>query len=213
MIRFRRFALPLLCLMMSMLIGMAQSYYSTANQHHRSEKGDATTTPQEDSTTTTCRRHDNDTAARWNDLLLTTFVYFAGTLETLLRAFALGFGGHLLLYMTMQNPSATYEQLKERFRVSLMCGVAMGCVVFGSSLMVPANLRSQWFESTNQKDDRRSRGRSSSFDSQLPSKVPLSRLRTPQSDYQRARTEPLTYGKRSTPTVTSSETYDGLCIV
>ena len=81
----------------------------------------------------------------WDDILKDGFVYLAGTAETWIRAFSFGFGAHMLVYI-FRNTNATYDDLKVRFNVSVVCGVAMGCFVFGSSLLLPSYLRQQWFE-------------------------------------------------------------------
>mmetsp|Transcript_48408 Transcript_48408/g.117188 ORF Transcript_48408/g.117188 Transcript_48408/m.117188 type:complete len:128 (+) Transcript_48408:179-562(+) len=68
------------------------------------------------------------------------------TLETWIRAFSFGFGLHLLLYI-FSKPNVTSEELKQRMNVSFICGIAFGCFCFGGSMIFPAHIRQQWWES------------------------------------------------------------------
>jgi hypothetical protein len=82
----------------------------------------------------------------WDDILKTLTLQLGGTVEVLFRSFCLGFGAHMLQYLLIKNNDATYEDLKGRFRVSAVCGLAMACFVFGSSMFVPTQFRLGWFE-------------------------------------------------------------------
>mmetsp|Transcript_29271 Transcript_29271/g.54963 ORF Transcript_29271/g.54963 Transcript_29271/m.54963 type:complete len:148 (+) Transcript_29271:51-494(+) len=95
----------------------------------------------------TSAKETEDTCSKssgWNELLLDTFRYSATTCETFLRAFCFGFGAHLLIYL-FHHPDAQFQELKTRINVSAVAGLAMGCVVYGASLMLPTWLRAQWF--------------------------------------------------------------------
>ena len=99
----------------------------------------AAATPSFDST------HDRNGHNANTMFMQEALLYMGTTIETWIRAFGLGFGGHVLLYL-IKNPGASYEDVRTRIQVSLICGVAMGCFVFGSSLVVPSSLRNQWFD-------------------------------------------------------------------
>jgi hypothetical protein len=71
----------------------------------------------------------------WSIFLLQVVIYLSGTIETWVRAFCFGFGVHILIYLLMVNPNATFEELKARMNVSLTAGVAFGCVVYGGSMV------------------------------------------------------------------------------
>jgi hypothetical protein len=71
----------------------------------------------------------------WSIFLLQAVIYLSGTIETWVRAFCFGFGVHILMYLVMVNPNATFEALKGRMNVSLTAGVAFACVVYGGSMV------------------------------------------------------------------------------
>ena len=100
-------------------------------------------TKQDASTTASCAT--TAAAGSWDELFKIGSINLATTLETWIRAFSFGFGSHMLVYI-FRNPNVTYEDIQVRFRVSMVCGVAMGCFVFGLSLMIPSYLRQQWFD-------------------------------------------------------------------
>jgi hypothetical protein len=95
-------------------------------------------------------KFNSSSSSSWNQLLkeafLFTFVYLSTTLETWIRAFAFGFGGHLLFYIMYLNPDATHDDVRKRMHVSIICGLAMGCFCFGGSMVFPSSYRSQWWE-------------------------------------------------------------------
>jgi len=68
----------------------------------------------------------------------------AATLEVFIRAFALGFGAHMLVFLFWEKRDATYEEIKKRAPISIVSGLAVACFVFGSSLYLPAQFRSEW---------------------------------------------------------------------
>jgi hypothetical protein len=87
-------------------------------------------TPQDASTS--CSRQED---SAWSMFLLQAVLYVSSTVETFLRAFCFGFGVHILMYLLMVNPNATYEELKSRMNVSMTAGLAFGCVVYGGSMV------------------------------------------------------------------------------
>lgn len=82
----------------------------------------------------------------WDDMLKAAALHFAGTFETLLRSFALGFGAHMLQYMLWTNKDCSFEDIKRRFPISAVCGLVMGSFVFGASFLLPTNFRTHWLD-------------------------------------------------------------------
>lgn len=72
--------------------------------------------------------------------------YLARTFEVWLRAFGLGFGAHLMIYLYYVKRDATLDEVKTRIPVSLVSGVAMACFVFGLSILLPTQFRVNWFD-------------------------------------------------------------------
>ena len=80
----------------------------------------------------------------WSMLALSS--YFASSLEVFLRAFALGFGAHMLTLLFWEKRDVDFDEVKKRLPISLISGVAVACFVFGSSFFLPAQFRINWFE-------------------------------------------------------------------
>lgn len=78
--------------------------------------------------------------------MMTLSAYFASSAEVWLRAFALGFGAHMLALLFWEKRDADFEDIKKRTPVSLVSGVAVACFVFGSSFFLPAQFRINWFD-------------------------------------------------------------------
>jgi uncharacterized membrane protein len=78
---------------------------------------------------------------------LAVAAYVARTLEVWLRAFGLGFGAHLMLYLYWYKRDATFDDVKAHVPTSV---VAMACFVFGLSLFLPAQFRINWFDYTGE---------------------------------------------------------------
>ena len=72
--------------------------------------------------------------------------YFAGSVEVWVRAFALGFGAHMLALLFWENRDADIEDIKRRLPVSIVSGVAVACFVFGCSFFLPAQFRINWLD-------------------------------------------------------------------
>ena len=78
--------------------------------------------------------------------MLAVSSYFASSLEVWLRAFMLGFGVHMLTLLFWEKRDADYEDVKKRFPISLVSGLAVACLVFGSSFFLPAQFRINWLQ-------------------------------------------------------------------
>ena len=78
--------------------------------------------------------------------MLAFTTYFASSVEVWLRAFALGFGAHMLVLLFWENRDADFGEVKKRLPISLVSGVAVACFVFGSSFFLPVQFRMNWFE-------------------------------------------------------------------
>ena len=72
----------------------------------------------------------------WNELFLVFVAYFSGTIETFVRAFCFGYGLHVLLYL-FHHPDAKYEDIRMRMKVSMIAGLAFGCLAYGGSMVSP----------------------------------------------------------------------------
>ena len=72
--------------------------------------------------------------------------FLSHTLEVWLRAFALGFGAHMLSFLFVEKRDADFEDIKKRAPISLVSGLAVGCLVYGSSLFLPAQFRINWLD-------------------------------------------------------------------
>lgn len=72
--------------------------------------------------------------------------YFASSVEVFIRAFALGFGSHMLSFLFWEKRDADFEDVKRRLPISVVSGVAVACFVFGISFFVPVQFRINWFD-------------------------------------------------------------------
>lgn len=85
-------------------------------------------------------------------------VYFATTLEVLVRGFSLGFGARMLKYIFFPEESEKlegttdnlFEQFKRRAIVSMISGLSVAAFIHGSSLFIPTQLRDNWFDYVDQ---------------------------------------------------------------
>ena len=73
-------------------------------------------------------------------------LYLAGTLEVTVRGFMLGFGAKMLQFMILDGQEDKLERLTARLRVAIVFGVATACVIVGSSMFLPANMRVHWIQ-------------------------------------------------------------------
>lgn len=92
--------------------------------------------------------------------------YTLSTCEVLLRSFTLGFGIRMLVYILweyQQPPQAQSEvpgdsggrigtnilsdiHVRRNIQIAILTGVSTASAVFGSSLFIPASIRTKWFD-------------------------------------------------------------------
>lgn len=84
-----------------------------------------------------------------NHLMVALAAFLSSTLEIWLRAFALGFGAHMLSFLFIEKRDADLEDIKKRAPVSLVSGLAVACLVFGSAFFVPTQFRINWLDYDN----------------------------------------------------------------
>ncbi|CAB9519810.1 expressed unknown protein [Seminavis robusta] len=108
---------------------------------------------------------------RIKQVLLRWFLHWSDTVEVLARSFALGFGLRMLKYIlwedsrTMTVNSSTAEEannssinderdpaeimlraLPSQMKIASISGLSMSALIFGLSLFLPTNFRSNWFQ-------------------------------------------------------------------
>lgn len=107
----------------------------------------ASTKPNDESACTCASPLSND---YYKEQLWQGLVYFASTIEVLLRGFSLGFGARMLLYIFEKQPVSgeetdIFQVYKNRALVSAISGISMAAFIHGSSLFVPTAVREGWF--------------------------------------------------------------------
>lgn len=90
-----------------------------------------------------CPRQEHPLSAQQSMLKIVSSAYT--TLETLLRAFSLGFGARLLKFW-LYDHDEDLSQVRDRMIKSAVAGLSMSCFILGMGMFLPARYRMKWFE-------------------------------------------------------------------